>query len=276
MSIDHLTKTQVVLLTFLVSFVTAITTSIATVSLSDTSSDSVGQTIVRVVEKTIEKVTDLGTSTIKVDSSKPQIKYATNTIVRVNETDFALLNTLAEARKSVVRIYGINDTNGTTSRIFISLGIIRSKEGSVYSFFGALPSNVNGYKATNSNGDEYDLNLTKAPDQQGIAIFNLLDKAGNAQIYPAIKTEESIKTNSGDRVVVLSGQKENISSIVYIKSLMAVGSETWATTTQKEIKKIQVEPVLDEKIKGAVLVSERGELIGVRSAEDPNIFIYLP
>ena len=60
MDIEHLSKSQIVLLTLLVSFVTSIATGIVTVSLMDQAPPAIAQTVNRIVERTVEKAVPLG------------------------------------------------------------------------------------------------------------------------------------------------------------------------------------------------------------------------
>lgn len=56
MSIEDLSKTQLLLLTILVNFVTSIATGVLTVSLLDDTSPTITQTVNRIVERTVESV----------------------------------------------------------------------------------------------------------------------------------------------------------------------------------------------------------------------------
>ena len=62
MDMEHLSKSQIVLLTLLVSFVTSIATGIVTVSLMDQAPPAIAQTVNRIIERTVEKVVSSGQS----------------------------------------------------------------------------------------------------------------------------------------------------------------------------------------------------------------------
>lgn len=74
MDIEHLTKTQIILLTLLTSFVTSIATGIVTVSLMDQAPPAIAQTVNRVVERTVEKVVPQAQSASAVQTQTVVIK----------------------------------------------------------------------------------------------------------------------------------------------------------------------------------------------------------
>ena len=61
MELEHLNKTQIILLTTLVAFVSSIATSIVTVTLMDQAPPGTTTTIRNVVERTVERVVQAGT-----------------------------------------------------------------------------------------------------------------------------------------------------------------------------------------------------------------------
>src|SRR3954470_13443353 len=99
MDMEHLNKSQIVLLTLLVSFVTSIATGIVTVSLMDQAPTTVAQTVNRVIEHTVEKVVQ-SAQTAAV-AAPPQVQEKT---VVIKESD--LISAAVEhVGPSVVRLY---------------------------------------------------------------------------------------------------------------------------------------------------------------------------
>lgn len=126
MDIEHLNKSQLILLTLLITFVTSIATGIVTVSLMQQAPPAVAQTINRIVERTVEKV---------VPQEKGQVASAVVTrevTTIVKETDL-IPNAVAQVSPSVVRLY-----SDTQEGSFLSLGVVTSKEGVMVADSGVL------------------------------------------------------------------------------------------------------------------------------------------
>lgn len=113
MDIEHLNKTQIVLLTLLVSFVTSIATGIATVSLIEKAPTDVTRIISRIVEQPIETIL-------------PGEKEVITQTVVVQESDL-IAQAIAAVRPSVVRIY----QNGSSDPVFLAYGIIVDAQGTI-------------------------------------------------------------------------------------------------------------------------------------------------
>ena len=117
MDIEHLNKSQLILLTLLITFVTSIATGIVTVSLMQQAPPVVAQTINRIVERTVEKV---------VPAKEGQVASAVvtrETTTVIKETD-EIPKAVATVSPSVVRLYA-DIVDGP----FIGLGVVTSKEG---------------------------------------------------------------------------------------------------------------------------------------------------
>lgn len=115
MDIEHLSKSQIVLLTLLVSFVTSIATGIVTVSLMDQAPPAIAQTVNRVIERTVEKVAPAGQAAAVVTQQK--------TVV-VKESDL-IAQAVDRANGSVVRLY----TNASDQATFLGLAVVLDGAG---------------------------------------------------------------------------------------------------------------------------------------------------
>lgn len=106
MDIEHLTKSQIILLTLLVSFMTSIATGIVTVSLLQQAPPPVTQTINRVVERTVERV-------IETKKDKTGNTVTNEKTVVVKETDL-ISAAVKSALPSVVAIYKLPTPSAET------------------------------------------------------------------------------------------------------------------------------------------------------------------
>ncbi|MDO8522154.1 MAG: hypothetical protein Q7S08_02610 [bacterium] len=118
MDIEHLSKSQIVLLTLLVSFVTSIATGIVTVSLMEQAPPSIAQSVNRIVERTVEKVVPGGQTAAVVTREK--------TVV-VKESDL-ISQAVERVNPSVVRLY----TRDSAS-VFLGFGVVVDASGAIAS-----------------------------------------------------------------------------------------------------------------------------------------------
>lgn len=124
MDIEHLSKSQIVLLTLLVSFVTSIATGIVTVSLVEQAPPAIAQTVNRVVERTVEKV---------VPSSQSASVVTTEKTVVVKESDL-IATAVARTSPSIVRLYKQEkDASGKDTEVFLGLGVVIGNGGLIVS-----------------------------------------------------------------------------------------------------------------------------------------------
>jgi len=118
MNIEHLSKSQLLLLTLLVSFVTSTATGVLTVSLLEETPQTVTQTVNRVVERTIERVeqSEQGASVVTRE-----------TTVVVKEEDVLGDSVQAHATRVVGLHVGTTTTAAMASGLFLpSKGLIVS------------------------------------------------------------------------------------------------------------------------------------------------------
>lgn len=116
MDLEHLDKSQIVLLTMLVSFVTSIATGIVTVSLIEEAPTDVTRVVQRVVERTVEQVAPAETQQATVITKE-------KTII-IKEADLIA----AAIADNKPRIVSVIDTD---SGAFTSLGVFIDGEGTL-------------------------------------------------------------------------------------------------------------------------------------------------
>ena len=121
MDMEHLSKSQIVLLTLLVSFVTSIATGIVTVSLMDQAPPAIAQTVNRIIERTVEKVVSSG------QSAAATVVTQEKTIV-VKESDL-ISQAVHRVEPSIVRLY----SSAVESPVFLGLGIVVDGSGTIVS-----------------------------------------------------------------------------------------------------------------------------------------------
>ena len=127
MDIEHLTKSQIVLLTLLVSFVTSIATGIVTVSLMEQTPPAIAQSVNRIVERTVEKVVP-GAQTASVITRE-------RTVV-VKESDI-ISQAVERVNPSITRFY-----TGNAESVFLGFGVVLDASGVI-----ASDSNIFGENA---------------------------------------------------------------------------------------------------------------------------------
>ena len=98
MDIEHLSKSQIVLLTLLISFVTSIATGIVTVSLMAQAPPAIAQTVNRIVEQTVQQVVPANQSA----SAGKTVVTEQKTVV-VKESDM-ISQAVARVSPSLVRM----------------------------------------------------------------------------------------------------------------------------------------------------------------------------
>lgn len=130
MDMEHLNKSQIVLLTLLVSFFTSIATGIVTVSLMDQAPPIVAQTVSRVIEKTVETV---------VPAPAGQTAGAATTIVTKEKTVVVteseqIAKAIERVSPSLVRVY----TTAEDEPLFLGIGIVLDSSGTIITDIAAI------------------------------------------------------------------------------------------------------------------------------------------
>lgn len=241
MDIEHLSKSQIVLLTLLVSFVTSIATGIVTVSLMDQAPPAISQTVNRVIERTVEKVSTAGQAAAVVTQQK--------TVV-VKESDL-IAQAVDRVNPSIVRIY----TPSRESPAFLSLGVVLDGEGVIASDISAVGSSGDAI-VQRSDGSSVRASIFARNASAGIVYLRsattTVDGKDAHWSAVAISAQHPVL---GETVVALSGRTISRIADGIITALIPGGKET------PQI--IDTGIASDSIMPGSPLVDSDGSLLGV-------------
>ena len=271
MELEHLNKTQIILLTTLVAFVSSIATSIVTVTLMDQAPPGTTTTIRNVVERTVERVVQAGTP-----------KETVKTVI-VREEDL-IADAVDKQSKALARIFvtpavGAAQQNTATAAAtlavsgpeFIGLGFIVSDDGTIVTD-SALVSEETTYVIKLPDGIMFDAKVVFQDEEQHVAFLKPL-KALDKKVTPA-DMGDSNSVRLGVTAIVVGG-KEQTSANVGIVS----GFETAKKTVEKDGKKEEVEyrSVVHISIgvnAGEIILSGSGLVIAIGiSSEGKNVAV---
>lgn len=238
MDVEHLTKSQLILLTLLVSFVTSIATGIVTVSLMDQAPPVIAQTVNRIVERTVESVAPIA----KGQAASTVVTQEKTVVVRESEL---VSQAIAKADPSVVRIY----TGPADAPTLLGLGIIVDSSGTVAADMSAV-----GAKES----------IAVLKDGTRVAMVeSARNKAlGVAYLQPATTTEAAWKPATiakdmpvlGESVVAIAGR--SVSRI----------ADGLVTAVSGESALIDTNISSDATQDGSPLINTDGELVGVSTS----------
>ncbi len=255
---NDLNTQQIVLLCLLVSFVSSVATGIITVSLLDQAPEPVSQTINRVVERTIEKVVDPVVKT--VTNSKPPERIIETVVV--NQEDLTV-EAVEKTSKGLARIYGLGK-NG--EKIFVGLGMVVSSSGKILTSSTALEMSQKLFAEYPDGSFEMKLEV---PSSNGAIILAPLGvEEGKAFSFVNFGNSQNIKL--GQSIIVLGGQDRNLVSTGIVTSLESkegvIKEDDISSTEQpsSSVSMINTSVAAESIIRGAVLISLKGEIIGMR------------
>lgn len=249
MDIEHLSKSQIVLLTLLVSFVTSIATGIVTVSLMNQAPPAIAQTVNRVIERTVEKVSTAGQAAAVVTQQK--------TVV-VKESDL-IAQALERVNPSVVRLYTTAKENPT----FLGLGVVLNAEGTIASDIDAVGSEE--AEIERIDGSRVRASVFARSSSTGIAYLRAATSTsdGKAARWEAIPLSGSHPV-LGETVVALSGRTV---------SRIADGIITALIPAREGVPQIVDTSVAPDSIMfGSPLIDVDGSLIGVSTTVSRSSF----
>lgn len=255
MDIEHLNKTQIVMLALLVSFVSSIATGIVTVSLVSQAPAGVTQTINRIVERTVEKVVTEPSKAIAAVAVSagvsPQPTASVEKTVVVKEDDLAA-NSISTIQKSIVKIV----EKGAPESAFYARGIIVTKEGVIVSDRSSIDPNL-GSEAIFPNGERFP--VTARASGAGTSIM-VLDPSfvgtSTPDFTPAPLTDIS-KIRLGQAVIRIGGKGRDAVSTGVVSSL---------PDTSENADNL-IETNVAATVPGSVLITIFGEVVGMTTGD---------
>ncbi len=271
MELEHLNKTQIILLTTLVAFVSSIATSIVTVTLMDQAPPGTTTTIRNVVERTVERV---------VQSGAP--KETVKTVI-VREEDL-IADAVDKQSKALARIFvtpavGAAQQNTATAAAtlavsgpeFITLGFVVSDDGTIVTD-SALVSEETTYTVTLVDSTTFDAKVVFQNEEQHVAFLKPLKALDKKAIPADMGDSDSIRL--GVTTIVVGGKEQTSANVGIIS-----GFDTAKKTIEKEGKKEEIEYRSGIHISigvnaGEIILSGSGVVIAMgTTAEGKNVAV---
>ena len=251
MSIDELSKSQLLLLALLVSFITSIATGVLTVSLLEETPQTVTQTVNRVVERTIERV-----APVEEGSSQGAAVITRETTVIVKE-DEVLSDSVAAHARRVVTLH-----SATTTAPATGLGLVFPRRGLIATVTGAIPAEQPF--ALFSGGQFIELEVVSSGSSRD-SIALLRPKLAEGQTMPSVASYEIAATSSLRRAQSVSSLTARGAVETGIISFVGEsGIETNLTASRLPL--------------GATLITTQGHVAGmyVRAPSTGALATFLP
>lgn len=245
MDIEHLSKSQIILLTLLISFVTSIATGIVTVSLMDQAPPVVAQTVNRVIERTIEAVASSTPA-----KSQPAAVVTTRETIIVNESEL-ISGAVKIIAPSIVRLYNSSEENP----LFLGIGVVIDGSGIIVTDTEALDARSDTVIVM-PDGTRVRGFVIQRDTDNGIAFIQGATSTPTKvlQWTPArIAADQAVL---GQSVVALAGKTAPRIAPGVVTALTPVGGGRIIDTN------ISVDVLLD----GSPIISTDGLLIGVRTS----------
>lgn len=266
MQLEHLTKTQIILLTLLITFVTSIATGIVTVTLMEKAPPGVTQTINRVVERTIERIvpTETGKATVITEQ------------VIIKEEDL-VVKAVEQNAKSMITFRGMS-TEGVEQ--YLGLGFLVSADGLAVTAKGviegippeSLSALYNGKYLSvqvfsqDLSSDFAILKISPPQDEGSSAGATTTDakKAADKFIFTPVSLSDSNQIKLGQTTIFLGGVK-GTTVVTGIVSDLIMETKTDETTKKEEtrLRAIKTSIGLSRNSLGAPLITMEGAVAGI-------------
>lgn len=248
MDVEHLTKTQIVLLALLCTFVASIATGIVTVALLAQAPPAVPQTINHIIQRTVETVAP------SVTAGEPAPTTVKETTVVVKEEEL-----LSGAITSSFAKLGVVHEGLSTTTPVVGLGIpvgqllITDSAGVTESHSVEFGDTVLTYK------------LETKFSEVGVAVLRIVDGKAPA----GFRIADTAQTKLGQSVVALpsaTGTRVGIGAVTARYILGRVGEGE----NKIEIRAIETN-MSGEPMKGAPLLNAFGDVLGVSTGVSQSI-----
>lgn len=248
MDIEHLSKSQIVLLTLLVSFVTSIATGIVTVSLVEQAPPAIAQTVNRVVERTVEKV---------VPSSQSASVVTTEKTVVVKESDL-IATAVARTSPSIVRLYKQEkDASGKDTEVFLGLGVVLGKGGLIVSESLAVEGAGGAVIALSDGTRAWGSFIAKDAASGTMTLQGATSTDAGPIAWQSISVDATSPV-LGETVVAVAGRTASRISSGIITALPNTEAET-AAVFETSIGESDI-------MAGSPLINTNGELVGMSTS----------
>ncbi len=251
MDVEHLSRSQIVLLALLVSFVSSIATGIVTVSLMDQAPPIVAATVNRVIEKTVETVTAAPAGPPAVTAAAATVITKEKTVV-VSESE-QIAKAVEGVSPSIVRLYSNN-----AEPVFLGLGIVMDAGGTILTDNSALDERPEATLAL-FDGTRVRAFVTRRDTEHGIAYLKASTTTVADAPKPVVWKPVAIATDKpvlGAAIVALSGKTVARIASGLVTSLLQGDGGTVIDTNVSDSSIMQ----------GSPLVDTSGNLVGVSTA----------
>lgn len=250
MDLEHLNKSQIVLLTLLVSFVTSVATGIVTVTMLEEAPPILAQTVNRVVERTVERV---------VPSGQPAaVNTVTEKTIIVKESDL-IAQAVTNVNASIVRLYTTTKNPANEDvEVFLGLGIVLKDDGTILTDTATIPAGA--ISIARADGTRVAGILLKSDESTGLSLVQgATSTAEGTLTWSAVKIS-SVAPTLGKAVVAVSGKTSTRIGDGIVTALAEPQSE-------KDTKRIVETNIPVGAIAfGSPLINSDGELEGVSTA----------
>ena len=259
MDLEHLNKSQIVLLTLLVSFVTSIATGIVAVTLMQQAPPAITQTVNRIVERTIEKVVPSAQTAAAALIAPP----VTEKTIVVHQSD-QITDAVAKTTPIAVRLFGQGtDADGYTIELFLGLGVVATDDGLIFAD-ATMMSDSAAVTVLRSDGIKVPAKVVGRDKDAGIVRLQ-------AATTTDIKSGDTIETkplawiaatfvkssaNLGETVITFTGRS----------SLKIAAGIVTAVSGDKAVSVIETNIPADGFMVGSPLITANGEVLGIATA----------